>query len=139
MYNIGKNDVNYNVNEEKRTIVAYVEGIEDMFRNFVYKNYRPLKGSFLLYDPRLRMPNRFYAKAVCSKDDEWDVELGKRIAFDRLKDKINNSFFSRASYFVTEMDRHLEIFCEKVNNYGEGLTKCAEYRKNKISKELENK
>lgn len=139
MYNIGKNDVNYNVNEEKRTVVAYIEDIEDMFSDFVYNNYRPLNGSFFAHDAKLRMPNRFYAKAVCSKDDEWDVELGKRIAFDRLKDKINNSFFSRASYFVTEMDKHLEIFCEKVNNYGEELTKCAEYRKNKISKELENK
>ena len=38
MISIGKNDVKYSVNKEKRTIVAYIDGTAEMFVDFLYKN-----------------------------------------------------------------------------------------------------
>lgn len=143
MISIGKNDVKYNVNKEKRTVVAYIEGTAEMFVDFLYKNDAPIPSKEWFWDgdgfSTGKMPNHFSAKAVCSPDDEWDEELGKRIAFDRLKNKINWSFFVCANAYLNLMNKKMEAFIEKLDNYNNKLLNCAQYRTKKIEEVLANK
>ena len=141
MISIGKNDVKYSVNKEKRTVVAYVDGTAKMFEEFLEDNKAPLpsEDSYWYGIPVKRMPNHFSAKAVCSPDDEWDEELGKRIAFDRLKNKINYSFFARADNYINLMNKKMTSFVERLNNYNNKLHNCARYRAEKIEEVLANK
>ena len=68
------------------------------------------------------MPNYFIGKAVCADEDEWDVELGKRIAYFRAKDKCYRSFFKRASLLVQIIDRRLGDMMDILNTLGEKLS-----------------
>lgn len=141
MINIGKNDVRYSVNEKKRTVVAYIDGTATMFEEFLEDNKAPLPSEEWFWGgfSTGKMPNHFSAKAVCSPDDEWDEELGKRIAFDRLKNKINYSFFVRADNYINLMNKKMEVFVEKLDNYNNKLLNCARYRAKKIEEVLANK
>ena len=67
------------------------------------------------------MQNKFVGFYTCGPDDVWDEDIGKLIAFDRMKDNLNKSFFKRANTFVSEMEKRLDIFCDVVNLYGERL------------------
>lgn len=55
-------NINYIVNEEKKTVVCIleVEGLLDSWESL-----------------------RFSAKAKCSPDDQWNVETGRKIAYSR--------------------------------------------------------
>ena len=141
MISISKNDVKYSVNKEKRTVVAYIEGTVEMFVDFLCQNDAPIPSKEWFWDgfSTQKMPNRFSAKAICSVNDEWDEELGKRIAFDRLKNKINYSFFVRADNYINLMNKKMTSFVERLNNYNNKLHNCARYRAEKIEEVLANK
>lgn len=139
-HNIRKEDVTYIVQPEQKKVIAYIEGTKWMFIDFVNENY-PNFHIFWHYEPleaKLEMPARFVGISTCSPDDEWDENLGKLIAFDRMKDNLNKSFFKRANTFVAEMERRLDIFCDRTNAYGTKLEANTERRKQLIEKLLEN-
>ena len=135
---INKKDVSFKVDKENRTIVAYITGTQKIFMDFCYDNYAPTDSNFSLYKKKeFLMPDRFVGIAVCSPEDNWNEELGKRIAFDRLKNKVATSFFKRAHAYARFMDKEYETFLNRINSYGEKLTRCAEFR-NKIITEALN-
>ncbi len=72
-------------------------------------------------EQELEMPNTFIGKAVCSPDDEWDEELGRKIAYSRAKDKCYRSFFKRANNIVNLIDRCLGRMMDIFNNFGARL------------------
>lgn len=139
-HSIRKEDVTYVVRPEQKKVIAYIEGTQWMFTDFVNENY---PGSYVFWcnesmEDRLRMPARFVGISTCGPDDEWDENLGKLIAFDRMKDNLNKSFFKRANTFVAEMEKRLDIFCDRTNAYGTKLEINTERRKQLIEKLLEN-
>ena len=109
-----------------------------MFTDFVNENY-PSAPIFWCDEPleeKLKMPNKFLGISTCGPDDVWDENVGRLIAFDRMKDNLNKSFFKRANTFVAEMEKRLDIFCERVNGYGMKLETNMNRRKEIISKIL---
>lgn len=134
-HSIRKEDVKFVVDKEKRTVVCYVEGTQDMFQDFFEDN--AANGLWMPYELRkeVLMPDRFIGKAVCSVDDEWDEEKGKLIAYHRMKGLLNKAFFRAANTYFNSMDKFLDEFGEIVNAYGEKLYHNTERRKAKI-KEL---
>ena len=70
------------------------------------------------------------------KFDEWNEDIGRLIAFDRMKDNLNKSFFKRANTFVDEMEKALDRFCEDTNAYGKRLEINTDRRKKLIAKIL---
>ena len=92
-HSIKREDVKYFVNEEKRTVVAVLEGTECLFTDFIYENdgLMSFHDHYYDFDDRYLLPNRFVGIAKCSVNDEWNEQLGKLIAFDRLKEKVNNT------------------------------------------------
>ena len=137
-HSIRKEDVTYVVRPEQKKVIAYIEGTQWMFTDFVNENY---PGAYVFWcneplEDKLKMPNKFIGVATCGPDDAWDENVGRLIAFDRMKDNLNKSFFKRANTFVAEMERRLDIFCERVNGYGEKLENNMNRRKAVIAKIL---
>lgn len=137
-HSIRKEDVTYVVRPEQKKVIAYIEGTQWMFTDFVNENY---PGSYVFWcnesmEDKLRMPNKFIGVATCDPDDVWDENVGRLIAFDRMKDNLNKSFFKRANTFVAEMEKRLDIFCDRVNGYGMKLETNMNRRKEIINKIL---
>ena len=137
-HSIRKEDVKYVVNPEQRKVVAYIEGTKNMFTDFLEENY-PYYDYPIWGDPireKLAMPNRFCGISTCGPDDEWNEDTGRLIAFDRMKDSLNKSFFKRANTYVNEMEKRLDLFCDRTNAYGQKLEYNTNRRKALIEKIL---
>ena len=137
-HSVRKEDVRFVVNPEEKKVIAYLEGTRFMFLDFVKENY-PYWYDFDWADKlenKLYMPNRFVGISTCGPDDVWNEDTGRLIAFDRMKDNLNKSFFKRANTFVAEMEKRLDTFCERVNGYGEKLEINMNRRKAVIAKVL---
>ena len=137
-HSIRKEDVTYVVRPEQKKVIAYIEGTQWMFTDFVNENY---PGAYVFWcneslEDKLKMPNKFIGVATCGPDDVWDENVGRLIAFDRMKDNLNKSFFKRANTFVAEMEKRLDIFCDRVNAYGMKLETNMNHRKEIINKIL---
>lgn len=137
-HSIRKEDVTYVVRPEQKKVIAYIEGTKWMFTEFVVENY---PGAHVFwrdkpFEDKLRMPNKFVGVATCGPDDVWDENVGRLIAFDRMKENLNKSFFKRANTFVAEMERRLDLFCERTNAYGAKLETNMNRRKEVIAKVL---
>ena len=135
-HNIRKEDVTYVVQSEQKKVIAYIEDTEWMFFKFVNENYPSTRNCWCdsSLAAKLKMPNKFVGVATCGPDDVWDENVGRLIAFDRMKDNLNKSFFKRANTFVAEMEKRLDIFCDRVNGYGEKLEHNMNRRKAVIAK-----
>ena len=134
-HSIKREDVKYFVNEEKRTVVAVLEGTKDLFTDFIYDNNGliSLNDRYYDYDNRYRLPNRFVGIAKCSVNDEWNEQLGKLIAFDRLKEKVNNSFIKCANKYVRDVDNDINTFCRNTKAYLDKLESNSDRRRNLIN------
>lgn len=138
--NIKKEDCRFIVNEEKRTVVCIIDQTRALLFRFIdpYSWNTQVQIGSISFEPRkellldLMLPDKFIGKAVCSKDDKWDPEVGKLIAFDRAKNKLHSAFFKRAQLFSNEIDRSLTQLVASFNEYGEQLSKSADKRAKKI-------
>lgn len=134
-HSIKREDVKYFVNEEKRTVVAVLEGTERLFVDFMYENNGPLPcRDYYELDDCYSLPNRFVGIAKCSVNDEWNEQLGKLIAFDRLKEKVNNSFVKCANKYVEDIDKSINTFCNNTQAYLNKLASNSDRRKNLINR-----
>lgn len=129
-FNIKPSDGKYIVNEDKRTVVCVIDHTKDLFRDFANENFvlTSLCDKNFKLDEKLAMPDRFIGVAKCSEEDEWDVGIGKLVAFSRAKDKINRSFFKRATIYVKYLDRAIDDAVEIINNIGNKLAINTEHR-----------
>lgn len=135
MNGIKMSDCKFYVNEAERTVICviprrikrgdYFTDTEDMLIDFINDNFNfadvDISDAVWLHREAYRMPKSFMGKAVCAKDDEWDEELGKMIAFSRAKDKCYRSFFKRANVLVNTIDRRLNDMMTMLNEMGDKL------------------
>lgn len=135
MNGIKMKDCKFYVDEANRTVVCVIptwrgpEGDKVETRNMVLDfieehfdfpdlhMYDALGYLSELFMKELRMPRTFMGKAVCAPEDEWDEELGRKIAFSRAKDKCYKSFFKRANKFIQTMDRRLGDIIDAFNDF----------------------
>ena len=145
-FNIRPTDCKYIINKDERKVVCILENTSSLFTTFIVENLSLPMRAF--YDGRasvnklfehLKMPNRFIGIATCSDEDEFDEELGKMIAFSRLKNKVNESFFKRAMLFVDTYDRWLDEATDIFNNLGYKLTVNMNKREELIADRLGQK
>lgn len=108
MKNVCMKDCNFAINKEKRTIVCWLNGTENFFNEFLCENY----GNFQWYldFSKYKMNNRFTGTAYCSEEDEWDEEIGKRLAFYRMKRKLLDSFYNKVRAFFDDEEEMLDNF-----------------------------
>lgn len=121
---IKKNDCKFYVDEEKRVVVCVITGVSHLVNDFVEDIWNDdvnFDISYPLYK-KLEMPNTFIGKAVCAAEDEWDVEMGKKIAYSRAKEKVYTSFFKRANLFAQTIDLRLNELVNRFNALGEAVS-----------------
>ena len=121
---VSKEDVVYVVDEKKRKVVAYVEGTKYELVNFISENKGILPDWFDLpkLHNKLLMPDKFIGIATCSPDDEWNPEIGKLIAYHRMKTNMSKSFFKHAETYYKLMLKKIDETIDLVNVYGNKLT-----------------
>ena len=121
MNGIKMSDCKFYVNESERVVVCVIPHTRKMVSDFIREHFQfsDLDFWFALYNTEMvHMPNSFIGKAVCAAEDEWNEELGRKIAFSRAKDKCYKSFFKRANQFVQLVDRRLGDMIDTFNNFG---------------------
>ena len=121
---VSKEDVVYIVDEKKRKVVAYVEGTKYELVNFISENKGILPDWFDLpkLHNKLLLPNKFVGIATCSPDDEWNPEIGKLIAYHRMKTNMSKSFFKHAETYYKLMLKKIDETIDLINIYGNKLT-----------------
>jgi len=138
-FNIHPEDCRYIVNEDKRKVICIIDDTEKLFINFANKNFEipydctdTYFGNKSNLRPRLLMPKRFWGVATCDESDVWDEEIGKKLAFSKAKDKLNNSFVKRANLYVQTFDKYLDRAVEMLNNVCFKLNTSTDHRHNKL-------
>ena len=132
--NPNSNQCQYIIDKDKRKIICVIKNTKSLV-------YRFIDG--LGYDPidyywisDLIMPSTFSGVATCSPYDEWDEELGKRLAFARAKYKVDRSFFKRANKLINELDDKVNQLYTAFNDCGADLSERHRHREEVIGKRL---
>lgn len=134
MYHISKSKVVFKVDEEKRTVRACISNpqIKTMAIDFVNEHFPSLVITNREFLNSLEMNSHYCATATCSVDDEWDVETGKLVAYNRLKNKICTYFFNRLQIATSVIEDWLDAYIEDCNSYGTLLEEQSNMRNEEI-------
>ena len=123
MNGIKMSDCRFYVDEDARTVVCVIPNTKNMVKDFIEEHAKwPDIDVWMHYGTKfekaMTMPYSFMGKATCSPEDEWDLELGRMLAFSRAKDKCYKSFFKRANHYVQTIDRRLGDMITIFNDFG---------------------
>ena len=123
---IHRKNCKFIVKPEERMILCVIEGhhISNMLLDYVEEFDRSGVEIWPVgvdLRKKLRMPYSFVGKAVCAEGDEWNEELGRKIAYSRAKNKLYTSFFRRANMFINEVDYKLNRMISRLNDFGKTL------------------
>ena len=122
MNGIKMSECRFYVNEEERTVICVIPNTRFDFLGYMYDKFMYNRKVYFKVDEReLELPKQFIGKAVCSKEDEWNEETGRMIAFARAKNKFYKSFFKRANLLVNSIDKELTYMVDTFNKFGEVL------------------
>ena len=126
MNGIKMSDCRFYVNEEERVVICVIPNTQDKFLEYIYDMEKSRHKVGFIYgwffeQNDLRLPKQFIGKAVCSKEDEWNEETGRMIAFSRAKSKFYKSFFKRANILVNTIDKALTSMVDTFNSFGDVL------------------
>lgn len=129
-------DCKFYVNKEKRKVVCVLTGTKYKFEDFV-----EVQDNFSFFSPSYltELPDKCIGIATCSPEDEWNEELGKKIAYSRLKRNFYRQFFNTASKYVNTIDKELNTLIDKLNHYGEKIDKSLKKDNDWINSKLEKK
>lgn len=129
----------YIVQPEKRKVICILNDTSRMFLDYAAYNLPVDIGGIWgdrNLERKLQMPARFVGVATCSSEDEFNEEIGRRIAYSRAKNKANTSFFKRANLFIDLCDEKLDEAAYKLNQLGYHMSKSAEHRDEVIANML---
>lgn len=144
-FNITPKDCEFNVDYEHRKITCTYQNSSRLFIDFINSicrigtqcdNLFKETGTTMLED-YLFMPSSFKGEAFCSKADTWNEELGRLIAFSRMKDNLCKSFFKHANTYFNKVDKWLDDSFGLVNKIGRSLTVNQERRHQLIEEKIE--
>lgn len=89
-----------------------------------------------VYHPRYKMPNQYLGVAHCNPNDEWNPELGKQIAYDKAREKLDRSLFKRLQLYVNRCDKHYNDVVNSINVLGRRLSQSHDHRTERIETAL---
>ena len=139
MKGIKMSDCRFYVNETERVSVCIIPNTETMVEDFILDNFNYPELDFIVYGGLrkvIKMPYSFMGKAICAPEDEWNEELGRKIAFSRAKDKCYKSFFKRANMLVQTVDRRLGDMINTFNDLGLKLSEKREALESDIESKI---
>ena len=103
------------------------ETLEDVDSNVMRDEY---------FHPRYIMPNQYLGVAYCNPNDEWNPELGKQIAYDKARAKLDRSLFKRLQLYVNRCDKYYNDVVNSINVLGRRLSQSHSHRAERIEAAL---
>ena len=135
--NIKQSDCRFYVNEDCGKVVCVIPNTRNLVIDFVEDFVDP---RVIYYGDKIEalieMPPSFTGIATCAEGDVFNEEIGKLIAFNKAKRKLNLSFFTRANILVDYLDSHLNKMMDSFNELGEALVANEKRREAKIEEVL---
>jgi hypothetical protein len=117
-----EHEITYYINEEKRTIAAVLKvdpyDVALEISNIADKSLKPNLITIVPTNTNFLINDTYVGKAVCHKEDEWDVVKGKQIA--RLK--ALRAFMIDRKKVTQAVEKSFEEALERIkkaNNYSE--------------------
>lgn len=134
--------VQYIVKKDERVVICVINGTRNYFSD--YMSNRLCQQDYLdsiafCIEDKYNLKNSYSGVARCAPGDEWNEELGRKIAFNKAKEKLNSAFFKRAKTYVNEVDNRFNQLIGVINNYGSRLADDAEKREKEIEQILGKK
>lgn len=105
----------YVVNEEKRTVVAIMEGCKYDLLEFFRKNLSSAC-STALFDESLMLKDKYIGIAKCMPGDEFNVVIGKNIASIRAKEAYECDRMMKANAVINKLIPALHMISNKQNS-----------------------
>lgn len=84
------------------------------------------------YNKDYELPCQFVGVAHCSENDVWNPEIGKRVAYDKARAKLDRSLFKRLQHYVDEQEKHIDEAVFRINALGRKLSLSAQHRAARI-------
>lgn len=119
--------VRYIVDKDKKVVVAILETVNKEGENVTsYDAFRKLykivgHDNFNhLTHPELLMNKRYTAKATCDDEDEFDVEVGKKIALERVKKKYFAALDRRIINYYNSLKQEVGVIYDFFHRNSEG-------------------
>ena len=106
--------VNYYINEASKVVVCKITGCEESLIRDIFKSGYPYHSDFLLNDS-------YVGKAKCSEDDIFDIEFGKKLAYQRAIVKLNTAKIKTLKSFEKEQVKYFNLL---LNNMHKISDKC---------------
>ena len=134
--------VNYIVKKDERVVVCVINGTKRYFSDYINTRLHQqdyLNSYMVCIKDKYGLKNSYSGIARCAPGDEWNEELGRKIAFNKAKEKLNNAFFKRAKTYVNEVDNEFNQLIGIINNYGARLAVDAYTRSKEIDSLLGKK
>ena len=120
-YGIKMSDCKFYVDEVNRTVVCVYEPTSDMLLEYIRTKFRWKDfDTWFAVDglSELWMPDSFRGKAVCAPEDTWNEEIGRKIAYSKMREKCYKSFFKRANILVQTIGKRLDQMIDTFNDFG---------------------
>lgn len=128
-------DVNYYINEEKRVVVCKVEPYAttsqfpwEITKGLDYK--QSMAKSF--FEMCGETNTTFVGKAICMEEDTFDVEFGKKLAYDKAMFKL---FDAKKRFFmesIKDMESYIAADKELIADVDKQIAKATERFEKKI-------
>ena len=107
----------YIINKEKRTIVCLLEDCERMLWQDACKHF-PMIVLGWGYTPDITLEKTYRGVAKCNPNDEWDEELGKKLACDRAYNALRTEYKLKAKKFINCLNSHISAYETSLSNRG---------------------
>ena len=132
--------VNYIVKKDEGVVVCILNDTKYYFSDYIMA--RLLRQDYRDIVPSLHneyfLKNSYSGVARCAPGDEWNEELGRKIAFNKAKIKLNMAFFKRAQLYVDNVDREFNSILDAINGYGDRVEADTQKREEEIERLLNN-
>ena len=79
------------------------------------------------------MPSQFVGVAHCSENDVWNPEIGKHVAYDKARAKLDRSLFKRLQHYVDNEEKTLDEAVFRINALGRKFSMSAQHRTDRIN------
>ncbi len=116
--------IEYYVNEDKHKVVCVLSETKNDFIDLFYNK------CIVMFDDhhKGRMPDSFAGVATCAPTDNWNIELGKKVAYNKAKNKYDRAFFQAAQEVMDIGYRSLDNFADRLDAMGDKFVKNRMYR-----------
>ena len=142
-WSVSKKNCKFYIDKEHGKVVCVIPNTKNAAREFLEDQYITLTQSINWESTSkdnsiqqvlraLQMPNSFSGIATCHPEDTFDEEIGKLIAYNKARRKLNVSLFKRLNLYVRRLDAEFNNLINDCNAYGKKQDEREAIRKKKI-------